>query len=80
MDAAKLRALCSMVDDPLLRLSDVLPLLGVRHRSTVMRWGRAGKIALVKVGSHYRVRASEVLRISGGTNWLDNVPSAEATR
>lgn len=66
MDIARLKALLSLTDDPLLPLRDVLSLLNVRHRSTVIRWGRAGKIALLKVGKQYRVRASEVLRISQG--------------
>jgi hypothetical protein len=63
-------------DDPLLKLSDALPLLGGINRSTAMMWHRRGKLALVKVGCQYRIRASELLRVSKGGMCLEPVPSA----
>jgi Helix-turn-helix domain len=68
--------LAVLSDDPLLKLSDALPLLGGINRSTAMHWHRRGKLALVKVGHHYRIRASELLRVSKGGMCHDPAPSA----
>ena len=67
--------LAVLSDDPLLKLSDALPLLGIKHRSTALMWHKAGKLALVKVGHQYRIRASELLRVSKGGMCHDPAPS-----
>jgi len=74
-----LHQLAVLHDDPLLKLSDALPLIGVAHRSTAMRWHRAGRLQLVKIGAFYRVRASEVLRLAEGRiqQCLERVESAK---
>ena len=75
--ASQLAALTS--DDPLIKLADALPLLCIAHRSTAMRWHKAGKLHLVKIGSQYRIRLSELLRVSEGRmqQCLEPAPSAE---
>jgi len=64
-----------LTDDPLLKLSDALPLLGIKHRSTALMWHRRGKLALIRIGREYRIRASELLRVSKGGMCLEPAPS-----
>src|SRR4051812_43719831 len=58
--------LTNLYADPLLPIAEAMALLGIRHRSTITRQIRAGKINAVRIGRCYKIRASEVLKLAEG--------------
>ena len=70
-----------LTQDPLVKLSDALPLLGNVNRNTALRWFRRGQLPLVMVGGLYFIRASALIKISEGriSECLDTAQCAAAT-
>jgi excisionase family DNA binding protein len=53
----------ALIVDPLLKLAEVMPLVGSPSYCTLLRWIREGSLRVHRVGrGHYRVRLSEVQR------------------
>ena len=62
-------------DDPLVPIAEAMLLLGIRHRSTILRQIRAGRMNVVRIGKRYKIRSSELAKLmEGKISWDADAP------